>query len=178
MSIKSKVEVEIPEKVSASYSDKYLTVKGEKGEITKKMFFPGIKITVGDKIEISLGKTSRKFKKVANTYISHIKNMVQGVQEPYVAKLKIVYLHFPMTVKQEGDLIKITNFVGENHPRIAKVLPNVEVEIKGKDITLTGIDIENVGQTAANIEQATKISSRDRRRFQDGIFITKKPKSD
>jgi len=50
------------------------------------------------------------------------------------------------------------------------------VEIKGNQITISSNNVERAGQTAANIEKATKISKKDRRVFQDGCFITEKPK--
>ena len=48
------------------------------------------------------------------------------------------------------------------------------MEIKGDKVTVTGTDVEKAGQTAANIEQSTRISSRDRRVFQDGIFLVRR----
>jgi large subunit ribosomal protein L6 len=79
-----------------------------------------------------------------------------------------------MNVKVQGDKFVIDNFLGEKYPRKAKILKNVTVEVKGQDVTLKGIDKEIVSQTAAIIEQITKITNRDLRVFQDGIYITEK----
>lgn len=68
----------------------------------------------------------------------------------------------------------IQNFLGERYPRKAEILETVKVEVKGEIITVTGIDKEKVGQTAANIERATKVKNRDIRVFQDGIYIVKR----
>ena len=50
----------------------------------------------------------------------------------------------------------------------------MKVSVKGEDVTITGINKEHVGQTMANIEQATKIKGRDPRIFQDGIYLVDK----
>ena len=56
---------------------------------------------------------------------------------------------------------------------------DVEVEVKNKvDVIVTGADIEKVGQTAANIERACRIRKRDRRVFQDGIYIVAKAETE
>jgi hypothetical protein len=55
-----------------------------------------------------------------------------------------------------------------------KILPSVKVEVKKQEVIVSGIDIEAVGQTAANIEQATRITGKDSRVFQDGIYIVEK----
>ena len=68
----------------------------------------------------------------------------------------------------------IQNFLGERYARKADILETVKVEVKAEIITVTGIDKEKVGQTAANIERATKVKNRDIRVFQDGIYIVKR----
>jgi large subunit ribosomal protein L6 len=89
--------------------------------------------------------------------------------------MKIVYAHFPMTVKVQGKTVTIDNFLGERSPRVAKIIgDDVKVQVKGDDVTITGINKEHVGQTMANIEQATKIKRRDPRIFQDGIYLVDK----
>ena len=83
-------------------------------------------------------------------------------------------MHFPITTKIEGNEFIIKNFLGERKDRKAKILPGVEVKVDGEMITLEGSDKEKTGQTAANIEQATKVRNKDRRIFQDGIFMLEK----
>jgi len=98
--------------------------------------------------------------------------MITGATKGYSYRLKVVFSHFPVTVKVEGDKVLIQNFLGERTPRIAKIAGQAKVEAKGQDITVTGIDLEDVGLTASSIEQATRIVGYDRRRFPDGIFLT------
>ncbi|MCK4332660.1 MAG: 50S ribosomal protein L6, partial [Thermoplasmatales archaeon] len=59
-------------------------------------------------------------------------------------------------------------------PRKAKILENVKVETMGDNVTVSGIDKEKVGQTAANIERSTKVKHRDIRVFQDGVYLISK----
>ncbi|OYT25948.1 MAG: 50S ribosomal protein L6 [Candidatus Altiarchaeales archaeon ex4484_96] len=118
--------------------------------------------------------TNRRVKSLLGTARGNIQNMFRGATEGIDYKLKILYSHFPMNVKVQGQSVVIENFIGEKHPRKSKILDNVNVEIKQQDITVSGIDKEKVAQTAANMEQATKISNLDPRVFQDGIYIVEK----
>ena len=86
-------------------------------------------------------------------------------------KLKIVFSHFPVTTKIVGTHLEISNYLGEKFPRCAEIVPGVKV-IAGKDeIVVEGIDVEKVGQTAANLERATRVSYKDPRVFQDGVYL-------
>jgi len=81
---------------------------------------------------------------------------------------------FPIKTSVEGNEFVIQNFLGERSPRKAKILENVKVETMGDNVTVSGIDKEKVGQTAANIERATKVKHRDIRVFQDGVYLISK----
>ena len=104
--------------------------------------------------------------------------MFKGLDEKFVYKLQSCNVHFPMTLKVEKNKLIISNFLGEKTPRHAEILSGVDVEIKGQNITISSHDKESAGHTAANFEKATKIKNRDRRIFQDGIFIVEKPGRD
>ena len=108
------------------------------------------------------------------TVASHIKNMIIGVTQGYTYKMKMIYAHFPMSVRVEGDRVLIENFGGERAPRVAKVMPGVKVVVKGEDVYVMGIDKEAVGQTAANIQLATRVKDKDPRVFLDGIYVEEK----
>ena len=172
-------EVEIPESVQVEIEGGTVKVSGAKGTLERsfKGLF-GIKIDkIDKKIKVNAESGIRKSKAVVGSIIAHIKNMFHGVTEGYSAELKVIYSHFPATVKVGDGKVLIQNFLGEKTPRIAKIVGNdTKVEVKGAEIVVSGTDIEAVGQTAANMEQATKIREHDRKVFQDGIYITKKPK--
>jgi large subunit ribosomal protein L6 len=79
-----------------------------------------------------------------------------------------------MNVAVSGDKLSVKNFLGEKIPRVAKILPGVTVKVEGDIIDIESTDKEAAGQTAANFEQLTRITNRDLRIFQDGIYITVK----
>lgn len=151
-----------------------IVIRGIKGETKKLLRYPGIKITKKENKVIISGVGSKNEKRLVNTYASHISNLIKGVQKGFIYELKICSGHFPITVEIKDNILFIKNFLGERVPRKAKILPDVKIEIKGDIIILEGINKESVGETASNIERATRVTNRDRRRFQDGIFITKK----
>ncbi len=166
-------EVEIPQGVVVKIEGLKVTVKGPKGEITKDFSHArGVIIRKEDnKVIIETYFADRKKKALVPTIAAHIENMITGVTKGYRYKLKIVYSHFPISVKVSGDKVIIENFLGEKAPRIAKIVKGARVRVEKDDVIVEGIDIEVVGQTAANIERATRIKGYDRRVFLDGIYI-------
>jgi large subunit ribosomal protein L6 len=80
-----------------------------------------------------------------------------------------------MQVTVEGDEVVIENFLGERAPRRTEINGDTDVEVDEERIVLRGPDIEAVGQTAADIEQLTRVQDKDLRVFQDGVYITNKP---
>lgn len=167
--------IDIPDGTEFNVDNFKVSVKGPKGNLEKDFFSPLFRneITIrkdNNKIFLSTKSEKRKIKSMLGTIESHIKNMFKGVTEGFTVKLKIIYMHFPMKVDVSGKKVIISNFLGERVPRKAKIVGDCKVDIKDDIITVTGIDKENVGQTAANMERATWIKARDRRVFQDGIF--------
>jgi len=168
-------EIEIPEGVEVTLEDSTLTVKGSEGEIKRTFDLNRLTFEKKDnKIIVGSKKATKKEKKMANTITAHIKNIIKGVQEKFEYKLKIAFSHFPMTVEVQGNEAIIKNFLGEKIPRKATIPEGAEIEINKDIITIKSVNKEIAGQASANLETATKIRMKDRRVFQDGIYITDK----
>lgn len=169
-----KKTIEIPDEVNISVDD-FVAVKGPKGEIKKRFAHPELSIfSEHKKIRIEGKGVEKKTKRIVNSIAAHIKNMIRGVLSGYEYKLKICSGHFPINVSIMGNVLVIKNFLGEKYPRVMRIKEGVEVNVVKDEITVSGIDKEIVGQVAADIEQLTRISNRDRRVFQDGIYIVSK----
>lgn len=167
--------VELPEGVTVSLAGATLTVKGEKGETSKEFKVPAFTYKVdGNKFVIMCEKFGALDKKNLNTIKAHIKNLAKGVTEGYTYKLKVCSSHFPMNVAVQGDKLVVKNLLGEKVPRELTLKKGPEVKVNGDVIEVTGLNKEEVGQVAADIEKLTIITNRDRRIFQDGIYITEK----
>ena len=111
---------------------------------------------------------------MVKTYKAKLKNNLIGVNEGYTYKLKICSGHFPMNVGVNGTEFTIKNFLGEKVPRTITLKEGASVKIEGEQIIVESIDKEKAGQVAADIEQLTRVTNRDNRIFQDGIYITEK----
>jgi len=167
-------EVLIPEKVNVEISENKIKVSGSGGEL-KKDFSREIKIEKKEnKVIISSESERRKIKALIGTTAAHIRNMVEGISKGFTYRLRVVYSHFPITIKVEKDKVLIQNFLGERTPRVAKIVGSTEVKVEGSDVLVSGINLEDVSQTAANIEQSCRIVGYDKRRFMDGCYIVSK----
>jgi len=170
-------KVEVPDEVEVSITPPAkIRVKGKLGELERDLTHMGIKLELdGKDVVIRFRGKGRVAKSMMGTAKSTIRNMIIGVTKGFTYKLKIIASHFPMNVKVQGDTIIIENFIGERWPRYAKIVgPKTKVTVKGEDVIVTGIDRQAVGQTAANLELATKIRQKDLRKFLDGIYIYEK----
>jgi large subunit ribosomal protein L6 len=164
--------MDMPEGVIASLEGRTLSVKGKLGEAKKHFDKVSVNISVeGNKVLVSPFSHKKKDNVIINTVASLIDNMVTGVTKGYTYRLKVVYAHFPISVKTKGSQILVENFVGERSPRVAEVVGNCKVSVEGDDIIVKGVSVEDVGQTSANVELATKIRKKDQRVFLDGVSL-------
>jgi large subunit ribosomal protein L6 len=170
--VKMEETVEIPDEVDISYEDGVLRVEKDGREVEKKLQHAQVDVEVGsDEAAFSTGSDRKDITSIVTTFRRHTENMLEGLEEDHVYRMKGVYAHFPMTIKQQGDEIHIENFMGERAPRVIEVMDNVDVSVDGDDLELRSPDKEAVAQTAARVEQACKKGNRDPRTFQDGVYI-------
>ncbi|MEM3577058.1 MAG: 50S ribosomal protein L6 [Candidatus Bathyarchaeia archaeon] len=164
--------IRVPEDVEVTLEGKKVTVKGAKGTLTRDFSYAPISIELKNReINIWAEWPSKKEAALVGTICAHIQNMIKGVQKGFTYKLKIVFSHFPISVKVKDNHVLIENFTGERNPRRAKIIGNPKIKILSEDILIQGINLEDVSQTAANIEQATKVKKKDPRVFLDGIYV-------
>ena len=164
-------EIEIPNDVKVSLKGKMLHIEGPLGAVYKNFKKIPVLIEINDN-KILLKKTGERKKHLAilNTSKSIIQTLCSGVVDGFTIKMKVVYSHFPITVKVEGKNVLIENFQGERAPRISVIKGTTKIDVKGDDIIITGPVLTDVSQTAANIELKSKVKNKDHRVFLDGIY--------
>ena len=171
--------IALPEGASASIAGDVITVSKDGQSLSREFRHHKVEVrAVNGDLEVFVNLPRRSDKALAGTWAAHLRNMALGIDEGFEYRLKAVFSHFPMNLKVDGKQMIINNLFGEKVPRVAK-LPwspaEVEVRVENKtDVVVRGADREKVGQTAANIERACRIKKRDRRVFQDGIYIISK----
>ena len=164
--------IAMPEGVTATLQGRMLSIKGKLGEARKNFDKINVNVSVqNNSVLISPFSAKKRDNVIINTISSIVNNMVTGVTKGYTYRVKVVYAHFPITVKTKGRQVLVENFVGERSPRISEIIGDCKVTVEGDDVIVKGVSLEDVGQTAANIELATKIKRKDQRIFLDGLYI-------
>ena len=121
-------EIEIPEGVEVIIENNMVTVKGPNGEDSRKFTYPNVSIKKDeDNVVLETAFPKKKDKAMIGTTKAHINNMITGVTDGFEYHMKIVFAHFPMTVKVEKDIVSIDNF--------GQTMANLEqaTKIKGRD---------------------------------------------
>ena len=172
-------EIEIPQDITLNLEGHKIILKKDNKEVSNTITKVFNIENQGNKIKIFSSQARKENKRLLGSIKSHIKNMIDGLNKSYEYELEICNVHFPITLtfdKAKGEFI-VKNILGERYPRIIKAInpEKIEVEIKAPHIKIKSYDLEIASQNAANLEKLTKIRDRDRNKFQDGIFITKKP---
>jgi large subunit ribosomal protein L6 len=167
----------IPEGVQLNVDGRRIKATGPKGTLEEDFSHLPVHFALEDKSLRVYSPWARK-REVAlvGTALAHVRNMIRGVTSGYTYKLKLVYAHFPVTVKvnEKEKKLTIENFTGEKTPRSAKIIGAAKVKIAGDEVHVQGTSLSEVSQTAANIQAATRIRDKDLRVFLDGIYIFEK----
>jgi len=172
-----KDQVDIPEGVTISMNKHMITFEGPLGKTFKSFRNIPIDVKVNEgKVFLTAINQKKRDYAILHTARSIIRNICEGLVTGYTIKMKIVFSHFPITVKIEGKQILIENFQGERAPRITNIVGNTKVIPKGEDVILTGEVWTDITQTAANIELKSKVKNKDHRVFLDGIYVFEKKK--
>ena len=169
--------LEIPQGVTFDYVEGYAIVKADKNEVKKKIYHPSVELKKQDNnVVLSAKNASKREKKLIGTYKAHLNNMFHGLKEGFTYTLKICSGHFPMNVSVNNNVFTVKNLFGEKIPRTFDVPQWVSIKVEGENVVVSSPDKDLAGHTAASIEQLCRITNRDRRIFQDGIWIIEKGK--
>ena len=130
--------LEIPEGISVALEDRIISVKGKLGTIKKDFTKLPVNLTIENNIvKIQPYGTRRKDFAISKTAQSIINNMIKGVQNGYKYRMKVVFAHFPMTVKVKDGKVYVENFFGERKARISKIVgESTKVAIEGDDVVI------------------------------------------
>ncbi|KAF3910295.1 hypothetical protein ABW21_db0206525 [Orbilia brochopaga] len=174
----------IPEGVNVAIKARVVTVTGPRGKLVRDFKHINIAFTKRPGkpiIDISLHHGNRKNIAALRTVKSIVENMVTGVTKGFKYKMRYVYAHFPINVavnkNNESGLyeVEIRNFIGEKIVRKVIMHEGVDVEQSKNvkdELTLSGNSLENVSQSAADIQQICRVRNKDIRKFLDGLYVS------
>jgi len=183
--IHSEETLEVPENVKVSIKSRLVTVEGPRGKLVKDLSHLAVTFVILKKglIGIEIHHGNRKNVATLRTVRTLINNLIIGVTKGFKYKMRYVYGHFPINVNVDKNAetglwnVEIRNFIGEKIVRNVTCQPGVDVEIskaQKDELILTGNSLENVSQSAADIQQICRVRNKDIRKFLDGIYVSEK----
>ncbi|RYO81068.1 hypothetical protein DL766_004790 [Monosporascus sp. MC13-8B] len=183
--IHSEETLEIPEGVKVHIKSRNVTVEGPRGKLSKDLSHLAVNFSHPKKnvIGVEIHHGSRKDVATLRTVRTHINNLIIGVTKGFKYKMRYVYAHFPINVTIDKNAetgnqeVEIRNFIGEKLVRRVAMQPGVDVEIskaQKDELIILGNSLENVSQSAADIQQACRVRNKDIRKFLDGMYVSEK----
>lgn len=152
MSRLGKKNISLPSGTTVSVSNGTLTVKGKGGELSKQLR-PLVEVSVQDnEVQVKPVAKTRLANALWGTYSAHVKNMIQGVNEPFTKRLILEGVGYKVALSGT----KLTLNIGFSHPVTLEVPKGITVALEKNDITISGADKEAVGQFAANVRALKK----------------------
>lgn len=153
MSNIGKIPIEIPEGVNVEVVEGKIKVRGSKGELERPLYD---KISISKENNILILKRKEEDREVRERHgleRTLISNMIKGVSEGFIKKLKMVGVGF----KAQSEGSKLIINVGFSHPVGMEIPEGIDVKVeKNTEISVSGIDKELVGRIAANIRAVKK----------------------
>lgn len=152
MSRIGKQQIQIPAGTEVSVATDSIQVKGKGGTLQKPMH-PAIKISVANGVaSVMPANNSRIARALWGTYAAHVKNMIAGVNTPFVKKLQVEGIGFRAEVA--GKNLKLQ--IGFSHPVLVTIPDGVTATVEKNIITISGANKEAVGQFAASVRELKK----------------------
>lgn len=149
MSRIGQMPITVPAGVTVECKDNVVTVKGPKGELSRPLSDRlNIEVENGT-LTVKRNNDERESRAMHGLTRTLVNNMVVGVTSGYEKKLELLGVGFRAELDKQNLVIR----VGFSHPITIVPRPGITfaVDSKTTGVTISGIDKEMVGQTAAEI---------------------------
>lgn len=147
MSRIGKKPITIPKDVKISIKDNVITVTGPKGALSRDII-PGINVRAeNDQVLLSIDNSTKEMDSFHGLFRMLVNNMVIGVSKGFEKVLEIVGVGY----RAELSGRVATLHLGYSHPIVYELPEGINANIDKTKITLTGINRELLGRTAAKI---------------------------
>lgn len=152
MSRIGKREIQIPNGTEVSVQSSVMTVKGKAGTLSRTIH-PAVSVVVnGSAVSVAPVAKTRLAQALWGTYAAHVRNMVQGVNEPFVKKLEVQGIGY--RAELVGKQLKLS--IGFSHPVLMDIPEGLSALVEKNVITISGVDKDTVGQFAAVVRAKKK----------------------
>src|ERR1051326_6090820 len=112
-----------------------ISVKGKAGTVKNDFTkLPATLTLKGDKMIIQPYGKRKQDLAVTNTGASIIRSMIKGADKGFTYKLKIIFAHFPISVKIKEGQVHVENFFGERSARVSNIIGDTKVTLAGEDL--------------------------------------------
>ena len=149
MSRIGKKEIQLPKGVEVRRDGSAVMVKGPKGTL-KTVLVPGIDVKIENNVvQFTRADEEKKTRAFHGLVRALVANNVRGVLEGFKKELDIVGVGYRAEVKGKEVVFQL----GYSHPVRFAIPKGIDIAVDAKTghITITGIDKQQVGQTAAEI---------------------------
>jgi len=152
MSRIGKLAIPIPSGTEVGVQSGEIVVKG-KGGTLKRTLHPAVSVSVeGGKVSVVPAQTTRLARALWGTYAAHVRNMIAGVNQPFIKKLQVEGIGY--RAELAGNKLKLQ--VGFSHPVTIDVPAGVTATVEKNIISISGPDKEVVGGFAAGVRAIKK----------------------
>lgn len=148
MSRVGKKPITIPDKTKVTYTDRLLTVNGEKGTLRQEIH-PAVDLAIEDQtIQVTIEKEDRTNRALQGLMRSLVANMVTGVSQGFERVLEINGIGYRAEVSGQNLVLNL----GFSNPVQFPLPEGISAAVdKNTVVKLSGIDKAKLGQTAASI---------------------------
>jgi len=148
-----KLPIPIPEKVEVNLKDNYITCKGPKGELERKLRAEMELKVENNEITVNRPSDSKEHRSLHGLTRSLIANMVEGVSTGFTRKLEIIGVGYKAEMKGKNLVMTL----GYSHQIVMNFPDTIQTSVPAPtEIIIEGADKELVGMVAAKIRSFRK----------------------